>query len=104
MEVVLGYKEHEKWPALQKDFDIFSKKVREFSQLSKIASQGKPFILNQLLLAVNDFDNHLQLMIKEIPEYYDENKNIVDNLLKENVNYMLNIIDEIVSLTSSKDN
>lgn len=99
----MSFKDHARWAEMRQEFDTLSNRVKELSQIVRMANDKLP-LYNQLLLTVWNFDNHLRLMIKDIPEYYTENKEVVDDLLSENINFMTSISDNISSLSLSKSN
>ena len=100
----MNYKETENWQNMREDFDQLSQRVKDLGQMVKTAGTNKLAIFNQLLLAINAFDDHLKTMIIAIPEYYSENKEVIDNLLLENSKYMLSVFDQINTLNTSKNN
>lgn len=90
---------------MRKNFDILAENVKTLSNSSKKNPPGKLLILNHLILAIHKFDDHLKEMIKEFPEYYIECKDAVDILLDANIEFLLTVQKEILSLSlSQKDN
>jgi len=61
----------------------------------------KTFIFNQIILLLNDFDNHILYMSKQYPDYYDEYKAHVNDLHKDNVEYIQDISIEIRKLNKN---
>ncbi len=100
----MSYKEEPKFLEMKEEFNQMAEKVKNLSVSSKLESPHKSLILNQLLISLIDFEDHIKDLILLFPTYYQDQKSYLDNLLRANDNFVMAVHKEILDQNLSSKN
>ncbi len=81
-------------------YDDLGSSVKELTNASKadVSPATKISILEQLIVAISQFDSHLRNMIEKYPDYYTDFKDHLDRILKADGGYLLAARNEIENI------
>lgn len=97
VEGSLGYLYSAEFLELRDYYDELSIKLMEYYKTIDVAPNviEKSFRLKNLIVILGAFDDHLRLMIKRFPDYYNSSPASIDLIFKENDNFIAAAVAEI---------
>lgn len=94
----MAYKDTDEFKNSTIMFNTLAAEVENISALIKAANDNKLSLYNHLIISIVNFDDHLKKMIKDFPEYYDDCKEVLDNMFVQNSLFMEATFKEIKKL------